>query len=387
MMPKKILVVEDNEDNRRILVYRLRKIGDFAIREATNGQEALDAVQADTPDLIFMDLKMPVMDERAALASEAAGLRQIVNLDASPPVDRSSLTKLQPRVFPNGGDRWAVPLRSADSGVGVMLVGDRVSGLPITIEDRELLQTVAEQAAILLNGIRLSHRLMDAREMEAFQSMSTFFVHDLKNTASSLSLMLQNLPRHFDNPEFREDALRSIRKGVDRINHMIESLSALRRKLVVDPQPGDLAELRDAAERLARERGLRLDTDFQPAGPVRLDRDQLERVVTNLLVNAHEATTNGEPVTVRTFVADGMARLTVEDRGCGMTAEYVGRQLFRPFQTTKKTGTGIGLYHSKMIVDAHGGRMEVRSKPGEGTSVSLVLPLVRSTDEADSPDH
>lgn len=62
MMPKKILVVEDNEDNRRILVYRLKKIGDFEIREATNGQEALDSVQQDAPDLIFMDLKMPVMD-------------------------------------------------------------------------------------------------------------------------------------------------------------------------------------------------------------------------------------------------------------------------------------------------------------------------------------
>ena len=61
-MAKKILVVEDNEDNRRILVYRLRKIGNFDIREATNGQEALEAVQADPPDLIFMDLKMPVMD-------------------------------------------------------------------------------------------------------------------------------------------------------------------------------------------------------------------------------------------------------------------------------------------------------------------------------------
>src|SRR5262245_57720477 len=62
MALKKILVVEDNEDNRRILVYRLKKIGQFDIREATNGQEAIDAVKADAPDLIFMDLKMPVMD-------------------------------------------------------------------------------------------------------------------------------------------------------------------------------------------------------------------------------------------------------------------------------------------------------------------------------------
>lgn len=59
---KKILVVEDNLDNRRILVYRLRRIGDFEIVEASNGQEALAAVEGDAPDLIFMDLKMPVMD-------------------------------------------------------------------------------------------------------------------------------------------------------------------------------------------------------------------------------------------------------------------------------------------------------------------------------------
>lgn len=62
MALKKILVVEDNEDNRRILVYRLRKIGKFDIREAANGQQAIEAVSAERPDLIFMDLKMPVMD-------------------------------------------------------------------------------------------------------------------------------------------------------------------------------------------------------------------------------------------------------------------------------------------------------------------------------------
>ena len=61
-MLKKILVVEDNEDNRRILVYRLRKIGRFDIREAANGQQAIEAVKVERPDLIFMDLKMPVMD-------------------------------------------------------------------------------------------------------------------------------------------------------------------------------------------------------------------------------------------------------------------------------------------------------------------------------------
>ena len=62
MSRKKILVVEDNEDNRHILVYRLRKIGDFDIIEATHGQEALDLIAQNPPDLMFLDLKLPVLD-------------------------------------------------------------------------------------------------------------------------------------------------------------------------------------------------------------------------------------------------------------------------------------------------------------------------------------
>lgn len=62
MSRKKILVVEDNEDNRHILVYQLRKIGDFDIREATHGQKALDLIAQDPPDLMFLDLKLPILD-------------------------------------------------------------------------------------------------------------------------------------------------------------------------------------------------------------------------------------------------------------------------------------------------------------------------------------
>jgi len=306
------------------------------------------------------------------------GLDKILNLGGGQEVESPAPGLLQPRQFPNGGDRWAVPLRAAGRSLGVLIVGDRVSGVPVTAEDVDLLQTVAEQAAGLLTGIRLSRKLLAAREMEAFQSMSTFFVHDLKNTASGLSLMLQNLPRHFDKPEFRDDALKSIRRSVERIDHLIQSLSALRRKLVMTPAPGDLAELRETAETVARERGIVLHLDLQAAGPVLMDRDQLARVVTNLIVNAHEASVGDAPVTVTSGRNDGTATLTVTDQGCGMSREFIANQLFRPFQTTKKSGTGIGLYHSKMIVDAHGGRMEVQSAPGDGTRISIVLPIVKA---------
>jgi putative PEP-CTERM system histidine kinase len=334
------------------------------------------------PDQLSASVVREKASDWPAVIQSVGGLTQTTNLDVESTALTSPLLQLQPRVFPNGGARLAVPLTSGDNSLGVMVVGDRISGVPFTSEDKELLQIVAAQAAGLLRAIRLSRRLLEAREMEAFQSMSTFFVHDLKNTASSLSLMLQNLPRHFDNPEFREDALRSIRKSVERINQMIESLSALRRKLVVEPRLGNLADLRPHAEQLARERGIDLQADFQPAGPVRMDRAQLERVLTNLIVNAHQASADGQPIIIRTTTDNGTARLIVEDRGCGMTADFLQRQLFRPFQTTKKTGTGIGLYHCKLIVDAHGGRMEVQSQPGQGTRISMVLPLNDLPDEA-----
>jgi two-component system cell cycle response regulator DivK len=86
MARKRILVVEDNLDNRRILVYRLRRIGDFDILEASNGQEALSIVESEAPDLIFMDLKMPVMDgweaTRRIRARESARRVPIIALTA-----------------------------------------------------------------------------------------------------------------------------------------------------------------------------------------------------------------------------------------------------------------------------------------------------------------
>ena len=91
-----------------------------------------------------------------------------------------------------------------------MIIADRVNGVPYSVEEMDLLKCIGDHVAAGLLQLRLTEELMHGRELEAFQAMSTFFVHDLKNAASSLSLMLQNLPEHFDDPEFREDALRGI---------------------------------------------------------------------------------------------------------------------------------------------------------------------------------
>jgi len=110
-----------------------------------------------------------------------------------------------------------------------------------------LLKSIGEQSASSLLNIQLSRRLAELREMEAFQTMSTFFVHDLKNVASTLSLMLNNLPIHFDNPDFREDALKAVAKSVSRINDLIACLTELRSGMDVKLIEADLSDLAESA--------------------------------------------------------------------------------------------------------------------------------------------
>jgi signal transduction histidine kinase len=80
-------------------------------------------------------------------------------------------------------------------------------------------------------------------------------------------------------------------------------------------------------------------------------------------------------IRIETIQNNGWAILTVSDNGCGMSAEFINRSLFRPFQTTKKNGLGIGMFQSMMIVQAHGGRIAVASEPGKGTTFQVFLPV------------
>src|SRR5262249_29308208 len=119
-------------------------------------------------------------------------------------------------------------------------LADRVSALYYTAEEIDLLKCIGDDIAASLLNLRLTREIMERKELEAFQTMSAFFIHDLKNAASTLGLTLQNLPTHFDDPAFREDALRGIKVAADRINHIIGRLSAFRHELRLRPAEIDL---------------------------------------------------------------------------------------------------------------------------------------------------
>ena len=326
-------------------------------------------------------LKLP--DTQAIAVIHALERRpEPVDIDASREDWATALKHCHPDEFRSGGDRICVPLMSGGQLLGIIILGDRVKGLPFSWQDFDLLKCVADSAAAGLLNIQLSQKLLRAGQMEAFQTMSTFFVHDLKNTISTLNLMLKNLPANFDNPEFREDALRGIAKTIGHINHLIQRLGQLRGRLQIKPIASDLNELVllvlsgvEAAPQI------NLVKSIHPLPKILMDQEQMQKVVTNLLFNAREAVSATGEVRIETSQNNGWAVLSVSDNGCGMNPEFLSHSLFRPFQTTKKNGLGIGLFQSKMIVEAHKGRIQVESEPGKGTTFRVILPIPQQTHE------
>lgn len=287
------------------------------------------------------------------------------------PLKQLALTK-----FTGGGNRICVPLLSGERLLGVAMLADRVNGVPYTSEEMELLKCIADQIAAGLVRMRLTGELMMAKEMQAFQTMSAFFVHDLKNAASTLNLMLQNLPTHFDDPEFRQDALKGIASTVKRINDLITRLGALRKQLELKPVECDLNQLvGDALQSMNGTLGVEVRRDLHPLLAVVADREQMQSVVVNLIMNARDAVGSGGSIEVATRERDGQALLSVADNGCGMSAAFLKDSLFRPFHSTKQKGLGIGMFQSKMIVEAHRGNIQVESEPGKGTTFRVLLPL------------
>jgi putative PEP-CTERM system histidine kinase len=283
----------------------------------------------------------------------------------------------RPDFFRKSKLRYAVGLQVGGEIVGVMTLNDdHVGHEQLTAEDFLLVESLAAQLAASLLNLRLSARLRHAKEVETFQTVSTFFVHDLKNLASRLSLTMQNLPANFDNAEFRADALRVISASVTKIDEMCERLAMLRENIQVKPVECDLNQLVQST--LAEFKGsLKADLkqDLHPVPRTRFDSDQIHKVLTNLVMNANEALNGNGVIQVTTIHEGNAVGFLVRDNGCGMSEEFIEKSLFKPFQTTKKKGLGIGLFHSKLIVEAHRGMLEVNSAVGAGTEFRVLLPI------------
>jgi putative PEP-CTERM system histidine kinase len=282
--------------------------------------------------------------------------------------------------FRTGGNPICLPLVGREHWLGAIVLADRVRGLDYSAEEMDLLKCIGEQVAASLLKLRLTEEIMERKELEAFQTMSAFLIHDLKNAASTLGLMLENLPAHFDNPAFRQDALQGIGSAASRINDLINRMNALGHELRLKSAELDLnLVVTEALGNLNGTLATKLVTKFNQVPKILADGQQLQSVFTNLLLNARDAVGTDGRITVETTRQGDWVALSVSDNGCGMTEQFMRNSLFRPFRSTKKKGLGIGMFQSKTIVEAHHGRIHVESELGVGTTFRVMLPLKRNT--------
>jgi putative PEP-CTERM system histidine kinase len=272
-------------------------------------------------------------------------------------------------------DAWlVVPLVSGTELVGFVVLATPRTTVDVNWEVLDLLKTASRQAASYLGQIEATEALLEARKFDAFNRMSAFVVHDLKNLVAQLSLMLRNAERHRDNPEFQRDMLATVENVVGRMNQLMLQLRIGTTPLE-KPRLSDLEHVVRKVHAAKAATGATIDTELAPGVCTIGHEERLEHVIGHLVQNALDATAKGGAVSVRLFRDKGFATIDVSDTGVGMTPEFVRDRLFKPFETTKAAGMGIGVYESWQYVSGLGGQMLVDSAPNVGTRVRVLLPL------------
>ncbi len=274
--------------------------------------------------------------------------------------------------FRSKGLRFLIPLVSNNHLDGFIMLGTQINSSEVyTYEDYDLMQTLAQQASSALLNMRLTDELALAKEMEALGRIAAFIIHDLKNLVYTISLTLDNARTYISDAEFQQDMLETLGNTVSKMNTLISRLNTIPDKKGLPRVKTDLMHLVKETVALVKRCEV---TIFGMSVSVIVDRQEIQKVFLNLILNAVEATDGKGPVSVEVGLTE-FPYVTVIDGGCGIDDEFLRRKLFTPFQTTKKSGLGIGLYQCKQIVESHQGRIEVTSNQGKGTAFTVWLPL------------
>jgi putative PEP-CTERM system histidine kinase len=271
---------------------------------------------------------------------------------------------------------WLViPLMLGQQLEGFVLLRESEHVAQLDWEHRDLLKVAGRQAASYLAQHESNKALVAARQFEAFNRLSAYVVHDLKNILAQQSLIVSNAEKHRDNPAFIDDVLATVSNSVARMTRLMDQMrSGMRADQIVELNLGELL-----ADCVSSRRGVNpipaLSTRTSGTVLVSADREQLHTVFCHLIQNAQEATPTDGEVTLTLTVTDRCAEVEVKDNGSGMDADFVATRLFKPFDSTKGlTGMGIGAFESREYIRSLGGEISVESELGAGSLFRVVIP-------------
>ncbi|GAA0596687.1 XrtA/PEP-CTERM system histidine kinase PrsK [Caenispirillum bisanense] len=331
---------------------------------------------------------LPALPDDAPLVRFMTARRWVVDLDEM---------RRQPDLYGFAPPDWlggvpgawlVLPLPIRGTVIGFVVVAQPRVRRPLTWEDFDVLKTVGRHAAATLATEKALNELSDARRLEAFSKRTAFLVHDVKNIVSQLDLMLKNAERVGHDPEFQKDMLETTAGAVGKLRTLLgelrqtrEASSASGGAIASATAPADdLAAQVAAAVARWRRRKPDLTADLAAAAGPGLPAppaDTFASVLDHLLQNSIEAAGAGGRVAVRLVRGGGTVAVEVADDGIGMDPAYVRDRLFRPLDTSKADGYGLGAFQSRELVREMGGRLEVTTQPNKGTIMRIVFPLDR----------
>ena len=278
---------------------------------------------------------------------------------------------------------WLViPLRTSAGMVGFVILNTSRTPIDLNWEVNDLLKTAGRQAATFLAQMQATEALLESRKFDSFNRMSAFVVHDLKNILTQLSLVVRNAERHADNAEFQKDMLSTVSHSVDRMRQLMLQL----REGATTADPFSGVRLDQIAERIQRSKIASrpaVDLTIHEKVSIRGQEERIERVIGHLVQNALDATDAQGKVWMTVGREAGMAQIEVGDTGQGMSAEFIRERLFKPFQTTKQAGMGIGAYESRQYIQELGGEITVESEENIGTRFRVRLPILEIQTKSD----
>jgi putative PEP-CTERM system histidine kinase len=271
------------------------------------------------------------------------------------------------------------PIHAQGRLTAFIALGQQLRGEAYGADDCDLLRGISYHVGSLLSHASLAEERRASAELEALHRFSVFCLHDLKNLAARLSLVAQNAERYGKDPAFQESAMRTVTDTAQKMTTLMSKLSLKS----FNPMPGAMPESIDMSslidETVAPIRGaenVRLSVSGEPVPPVMAVREHIHQVLLNVVLNAKQAIGEKGDISIAIKQSNGSVVVTVDDTGSGIPTSML-ESLFRPSQSSRPGGLGVGLYQCKQIVEAHQGTIQLRSAEGKGTQVRIELPIYR----------
>jgi len=282
----------------------------------------------------------------------------------------------------DSGAALCFPIRAQGNLTAFVAFGKQLHGEAYGTDDCDLLSGISHHVGTLLSHANLTEERQASAELEALHRFSVFCLHDLKNLAARLSLIAQNVENHGRDPAFQESAMRTVSDTAKKITALVSKLSlkSVKPTLTGAPELVEISALIEEVVAPMRVEGMvRFDVPGGPVQPILWVRDQIHQVLLNVVLNAKQAIGQNGDISIAIEQLNGSVVVSVADTGNGIPSHML-ESLFRPLQSSKPGGLGVGLYQCKQIVEANRGTIQVRSGEGKGTQVRIEFPLPPASD-------